>query len=167
MPVIGIADFLLVSPLFLKTSVLSQAIFMVKSSHGNCCRSNHLRHFYINQAATRPSEQAHGTRLALLLRLQRADSLWAVYLGRCPRLCTAALSARVAYAKMRKSLYTRLYIYAKREAVMYKYTAITALFRGVNSGKIQQTRTIFRGIGAVSEHQNGGESNSTLQNWGF
>ena len=47
-----------------------------------------LHFFYIKQAAPRPSEQAHGTRLALLLRLQRDNSLVIVYLGRCPRLYT-------------------------------------------------------------------------------
>ena len=55
-----------------------------------------LHFFYIKQAAPRPSEQAHGARLALLLRLQRDNSLVVVYLGRCPRLYTAALSAHVA-----------------------------------------------------------------------
>ena len=55
-----------------------------------------LRYFYRKQAAPRPSEQAHGARLALLLRLQRDNSLVVVYLGRCPRLYTAALTARVA-----------------------------------------------------------------------
>ena len=45
-----------------------------------------LHFFYIKQAAPRPSEQAHGARLALLLRLQRDNSLMVVYLGRCPRL---------------------------------------------------------------------------------
>ena len=57
-----------------------------------------LHFFYIKQAAPRPSEQAHGTRLALLLRLQRDNSLVIVYLGRCPRLYTVALSARVGYS---------------------------------------------------------------------
>ena len=56
-----------------------------------------LRYFYRKQAAPRPSEQAHGARLALLLRLQRDNSLLIVYLGRCPRLYTFALSARVAH----------------------------------------------------------------------
>ena len=54
--------------------------------------------FCIKQAAPRPSEQAHGARLALLLRLQRDNSLVVVYLGRCPRLYTFALSARVAHS---------------------------------------------------------------------
>ena len=45
-----------------------------------------LRYFYRKQAAPRPSEQTHGARLALLLRLQRDNSLMVVYLGRCPRL---------------------------------------------------------------------------------
>ena len=57
-----------------------------------------LRYFYRKQAAPRPSEQAHGARLALLLRLQRDNSLLIVYLGRCPRLYTVALSARVGYS---------------------------------------------------------------------
>ena len=56
-----------------------------------------LHCFYIKQAAPRPFEQAHGARLALLLRLQRADRLMVVYLGRCPRLRTVALSARVGH----------------------------------------------------------------------
>ena len=56
-----------------------------------------LHFFYIKQVAPRPSEQAHGARLALLLRLQRDNSLMVVYLGRCPRLYTSALSARVGY----------------------------------------------------------------------
>ena len=60
-----------------------------------------LRYFYRKQAAPRPSEQAHGARLALLLRLQRDNSLMVVYLGRCPRLYTAALSARIAHAGLR------------------------------------------------------------------
>ena len=60
-----------------------------------------LRYFYRKQAASRPSEQARGARLALLLRLQRDNSLMVVYLGRCPRLYTAALSARVAHAGLR------------------------------------------------------------------
>ena len=42
--------------------------------------------------------------------------------------------AVVVMAKMLKNLYTRLYIYAKCAAKMYKYTVVTALFRGVNSG---------------------------------
>ena len=45
-----------------------------------------LRYFYRKQAAPRPSGQAHDARLALLLRLQRDNSLMVVYLGRCPRL---------------------------------------------------------------------------------
>ena len=57
-----------------------------------------LRYFYRKQAAPRPIEQVHGARLALLLRLQRDNSLMVVYLGRCPRLYTAALSARIAHA---------------------------------------------------------------------
>ena len=57
-----------------------------------------LRYFYRKQAAPRPSEQAHGARLALFLRLQRDNSLVIVYLGRCPRLYTVALSARVGYS---------------------------------------------------------------------
>ena len=47
---------------------------------------NAYGYFYRKQAAPRPSEQAHGARLALLLRLQRDNSLMVVYLGRCPRL---------------------------------------------------------------------------------
>ena len=58
---------------------------------------NAYGYFYRKQAAPRPSEQAHGARLALLLRLQRDNSLVVVYLGRCPRLYTFALSARVAH----------------------------------------------------------------------
>ena len=54
-----------------------------------------LRYFYRKQAASRSSEQAHDARLALFLRLQRDKSLMIVYLGRCPRLYTFALSARV------------------------------------------------------------------------
>ena len=60
-----------------------------------------LRYFYRKQAASRPSGQAHDARLALLLRLQRDNSLMVVYLGRCPRLYTAALSARIAHAGLR------------------------------------------------------------------
>ena len=62
---------------------------------------NAYGYFYRKQAAPRPSEQAHGARLALLLRLQRDNSLVVVYLGRCPRLYTAALSARVAHSGLR------------------------------------------------------------------
>ena len=57
-----------------------------------------LHYFYIKQVAPRQSAQAHGARLALLLRLQRDNSLMVVYLGRCPRLYTVALSARVGYS---------------------------------------------------------------------
>ena len=57
---------------------------------------NAYGYFYSKQASPRPSEQAHGAQLALLLRLQRDNSLVVVYLGRCPRLYTAALTARVA-----------------------------------------------------------------------
>ena len=60
-----------------------------------------LRYFYIKQAASRPSEQARDARLALLLRLQRDNSLVVVYLGRCPRLYTSAPSARVGHAGLR------------------------------------------------------------------
>ena len=60
-----------------------------------------LHFFYIKQAAPRPSEQAHGARLALLLRLQRDNSSVAIYLGRCPRLYTSALSARAVHAGLR------------------------------------------------------------------
>ena len=66
--------------------------------HG-CARGNNAcGYFYRKQVAPRPSEQAHGARLALLLRLQRDNSLVVVYLGRCPRLYTVALSARVGYS---------------------------------------------------------------------
>ena len=63
---------------------------------GIVSQCNAYGYFYRKQAAPRPSEQAHGARLALLLRLQRDNSLVVVYLGRCPRLYTAALTARVA-----------------------------------------------------------------------
>ena len=53
-----------------------------------------LRYFYRKQASLRLSEQAHGTQLALFLRLQRALYLGWPYLGRCPRLYTAAPTAR-------------------------------------------------------------------------
>ena len=39
-----------------------------------------------------------GSVSAILLRLQRDNSLMVVYLGRCPRLYTVALSARVGYS---------------------------------------------------------------------
>ena len=65
--------------------------------HEGCRQSNAYGYFYRKQAAPRPFEQAHGARLALLLRLQRADRLMVVYLGRCPRLRTVALSARVGH----------------------------------------------------------------------
>ena len=58
-------------------------------------------------------------------------------------------------ARTAKSLYTRLYIYAKREAIMYKYTATAAVLRGVNSSKILQTWTIFGVIGGVPGHREG------------
>ena len=54
-----------------------------------------LRYFYRKQAAPRPSEQARGAQLALFLRLQRALPMWGLYLGRCPRLYTVGLTARV------------------------------------------------------------------------
>ena len=65
-----------------------------------------------------------------------------------------------------KNLYTRLYIYAKREAKMYKYTVVTPTFRGVISGIVYQTITVFGVIGAVSGHREGRKSNSVLQNRG-
>ena len=53
---------------------------------GTIPRRNAYGYFYRKQAAPRPSEQAHGAQLALLLRLQRDNSLVVEYLGRCPRL---------------------------------------------------------------------------------
>ena len=53
---------------------------------GIVSQCNAYGYFYRTQAAPRPSEQAHDARLALLLRLQRDNSLMVVYLGRCPRL---------------------------------------------------------------------------------
>ena len=55
-----------------------------------------LRYFYRKQAALRLSEQAHGTQLALFLRLQRAFLMWKRYMRRCSRLFSAALTARAA-----------------------------------------------------------------------
>ena len=68
---------------------------------------------------------------------------------------------------MVKNLYTRLYIYAKLEAFMYKYTAIMAVFRGVVSGNFHQTRTIFGAFGSVSGHRERRKSNILLQNRGI
>ena len=65
-----------------------------------------------------------------------------------------------------KNLYTRLYIYAKLEAFMYKYTAIMAVFGGAISVIFHQTRTVFGAVGAVSGHCEGRKSNSLLQNRG-
>ena len=41
---------------------------------------------------------------------------------------------------------------------MYKYAVVTPAFRGMISGKIQQTRTIFGAIGAVLGHRKGCKS---------
>ena len=49
-------------------------------------KCNAYGYFYRKQAAPRPSEQTRDARLALLLRLQRDNSLMVVYLGRFPRL---------------------------------------------------------------------------------
>ena len=65
---------------------------------GIVSQCNAYGYFYRTQVAPRLSAQAHGARLALLLRLQRDNSLLIVYLGRCPRLYTVALSARVGYS---------------------------------------------------------------------
>lgn len=62
-------------------------------------------------------------------------------------------------AEMVKNLYTGLYIYAKLGAIMYKYTVETAVFRGINSGIFQPTRTVFGVIGAVSGYREGPKSN--------
>mgnify|MGYP006956084451 CR=1 FL=1 len=70
----------------------------------------------------------------------------------------------MAVAPVAKNLYMRLYIYAKPEAKMYKYTAVTPTFRGVISGKTCQTRTVFGALGAVSGHGEGRQSNNLLQN---
>ena len=70
-------------------------------------------------------------------------------------------------SELRKNLYTRMYIYAKPEAIMYKYTVVTPVFRGTNSGKFQRTRTIFGAFGAVLEYLEGRKSNHLLQNGGF
>ena len=66
-----------------------------------------------------------------------------------------------------KNLYTRLYIYAKRAALLYKYTAIVTVLRDANSGKTQRTRTVFRVVGAISGHREDCESNNILQNKGI
>lgn len=42
---------------------------------------------------------------------------------------------------------------------MYKYTVETAVFRGINSGIFQPTRTVFGVIGAVSGYREGPKSN--------
>ena len=68
---------------------------------GIVSQCNAYGYFYRTQVAPRLSAQTHGARLALLLRLQRDNSLMVVYLGRCPRLYTAALSARIAHAGLR------------------------------------------------------------------
>ena len=65
---------------------------------------------------------------------------------------------------MAKNLYTSLYIYAKSEAIMYKYTAMTPVFRGLVSGKFYQTRTVFEVIGGVRGPREGHKSNNLLQN---
>lgn len=62
-------------------------------------------------------------------------------------------------AEMVKNLYTGLYIYAKLGVIMYKYTVETAVFRGINSGIFQPTRTVFGVIGAVSGYREGPKSN--------
>ena len=54
--------------------------------HGQVLEDNAYGYFYRKQAAHRPVEQARGSRLTLLLRLQRDKSSVVVYLGRCPRL---------------------------------------------------------------------------------
>ena len=72
-----------------------------------------------------------------------------------------------ATVEIAKNLYTRLYIYAKPEALLYKYTVAMAVLRGAISTKIPQTRTIFGAIGAVGEHREGRKSNNPLQNSGI
>ena len=75
-----------------------------------------------------------------------------------------ASAAGIVAVTTAKNLYTRLYIYAKRAAVLHKYTAITAVFRGTISGKTQPSRTIFGAFGAVSGHREDCKSNNILQN---
>ncbi len=70
-------------------------------------------------------------------------------------------------AEMAKNLYTRLYIYAKLGAIMYKYTVVTAPFRTIILGKIHLTRTIFGVIGGLRRHYKDGKSNNLLQNRGI
>ena len=72
-----------------------------------------------------------------------------------------------ATAETAKNLYTLLYIYAKREAVLHKYTVVTAAFRDIISSFFWQTRTTFGAIGAVSGHGEGRKSNNILQNRGY
>ena len=61
----------------------------------------------------------------------------------------------MSMVKIVKNLYTRLYIYAKRAAVMHKYTAVTVVFGDVIFGISGQTRTIFEASGGLSEHREG------------
>ena len=98
-PVIGGILVCIMVVLALLPNITPTATFIVnrhRLGHPSRLMALSLHFFYIKQAAPRPSEQAHGARLALLLRLQRDNSLVVVYLGRCPRLYTAALTARVA-----------------------------------------------------------------------
>ena len=81
-------------------------------------------------------------------------------------VCATGPVIVTAMAETAKNLYTRLYIYAKPEAIMYKYTVVTAVLRGIISTKNPQTRTIFGVIGAVSGHREGRKSNNLLQNTG-
>ena len=66
--------------------------------------------------------------------------------------------------EMVKNLYTGLYIYAKRGALVYKYTVVMAVLWGIKSRKKQRTRMISEAIGAALAHCEGRKSNSLLQN---
>lgn len=57
-----------------------------------------------------------------------------------------------------KPLHRTVYL-CKTWAIMYKYTVETAVFRGINSGIFQPTRTVFGVIGAVSGYREGPKSN--------
>ena len=50
---------------------------------------------------------------------------------------TVAAVVVITMAEMLKNLYTWLYIYAKLEAIMYKYTAVTGALGDIKSGFFQ------------------------------
>ena len=90
------------------------------------------------------------------------------------QLLAVAVMARVtdsivamAMVPIAKSLYTRLYIYAKTLLVLHKYTVVTAVFRDALSRFFYQTRTLLGTVWAVSGHREDCKSNNILQNRGI